>query len=371
MSIINAKNYRKVTNSLWEKHVARKYNKKIKRLINANAALKTNELNLKFVKKYWRKYGFKVNTDWYMAFSSFNKRLDVRYIPESIFYSCIERRLNNLSLFKAYTDKNSNSDIIPIAKFPTTILKNKNNMYYDAEDNKLTLNQLKNIIDNIDEEIVIKPSLDSGGGKNVTIGHASDGKILIKGSLFEVYNIEKVYKSDFIIQKKLQQHDVLKRIYPHSVNTLRVVSLRVDNEIKIISVVARFGNNGSKVDNPHATGGVSCGVNDNGELNKFAIDKHINKHYKHPYSQVEFEGIKIPFYHSITSSIKGYHDHLSYFDMVSWDVSIDEKGDPVLIEYNLKGQEINFHQFNNGPLFKEHTDKVLDKISKISHDKID
>lgn len=37
--------------------------------------------------------------------------------------------------------------------------------------------------------------------------------------------------------------------------------------------------------------------------------------------------------------------------MVSWDIAIDKDGDPVLIEANMRKGGINFHQFNNGPMF--------------------
>jgi len=38
------------------------------------------------------------------------------------------------------------------------------------------------------------------------------------------------------------------------------------------------------------------------------------------------------------------HDPLIYFDLISWDLAIDEKGYPLVIELNLKDQRISSHQ---------------------------
>ena len=50
---------------------------------------------------------------------------------------------------------------------------------------------------------------------------------------------------------------------------------------------------------------------------------------------------------------------------MSWDIAIDEDGNPVLIEANMRKGSVNFHQFNNGPLFGELTERVLNEIFEI------
>ncbi len=42
------------------------------------------------------------------------------------------------------------------------------------------------------------------------------------------------------------------------------------------------------------------------------------------------------------------HQKLFYTDLASWDFAINDKETVVFLEVNLAGQEINFHQFNNG-----------------------
>ena len=53
---------------------------------------------------------------------------------------------------------------------------------------------------------------------------------------------------------------------------------------------------------------------------------------------------------------------MPHFRLVSWDISVDEAGDPVLIETNLNYGELEFHQLCNGPVFGEDTRQILDEV---------
>ena len=48
--------------------------------------------------------------------------------------------------------------------------------------------------------------------------------------------------------------------------------------------------------------------------------------------------------------------------MISWDLAIEENGDPLLIEFNVCYGELDFHQLCNGPIFKDLTREVLDDV---------
>ena len=40
--------------------------------------------------------------------------------------------------------------------------------------------------------------------------------------------------------------------------------------------------------------------------------------------------------------------------LASWDFSVDELGNPILIEVNMAFGELDFHQMTNGPIFNLH-----------------
>lgn len=60
--------------------------------------------------------------------------------------------------------------------------------------------------------------------------------------------------------------------------------------------------------------------------------------------------------------IKSIHPLIPHFRLVSWDVAICEDGEPMLIEANMRKGGINLNQFNNGPLFGDLTERVLDEV---------
>lgn len=60
--------------------------------------------------------------------------------------------------------------------------------------------------------------------------------------------------------------------------------------------------------------------------------------------------------------MKECHPRIGNFRLVSWDIAIDKNGNAVLIEANMRKGGINFHQFNNGPLFGNLTERVLEEV---------
>ena len=94
------------------------------------------------------------------------------------------------------------------------------------------------------------------------------------------------------------------------------------------------------------------------KLKDFAIDKHGVKTFEHPYTGITFKNKKIPNYEKASEMVKELHNQLDYFKLVSWDIAMDEDNQPLLIELYVKSQEINFHQFSNGPLFGKFTREV-------------
>lgn len=54
--------------------------------------------------------------------------------------------------------------------------------------------------------------------------------------------------------------------------------------------------------------------------------------------------------------------YLPQFRLLSWDITIDEDGNPVIIEVNMHSGQLDFHQLNNGPIFGDDTEEVLKEV---------
>ena len=284
-------------------------------------------------------FGSDTSLNWHKAYSAFNGREDARYLPEDLFYCSIEPSLNRMDMTPAYSDKNRYGRLFQDIRQPETVLRNVWGRFYDAQDRLVAPGEAARLLAAQTEELLIKPSIDSGGGRNV--------RILEAGTDYEA--LFKQYGSDFLVQKVLDQSDTLAGIHRYSVNTIRILTCRQHDSILVLSSVVRFGRDGKRLDNQTA-GGISCGLT-NGRLRPFAVDKYGGRYGAHPDSGVPFAGVRIPGVREAEDLACRLHQGLDYFRLISWDMAIGKDDEPLLIEMNLRFQEINFHQFNNGPVF--------------------
>ncbi|WP_100333072.1 sugar-transfer associated ATP-grasp domain-containing protein [Bacillus alkalisoli] len=310
---------------------------------------------VKDIKEHWRKFNIKGSTNWHKWYSSRNGIKDVRYIPEDIFYCNIEPFYNRVNFIQAYSDKAFHNVWFSNINRPVTIAKNISGTCFDDEFNVLSQND---VIDRClnEETIVIKPTIESGGGRDICFINLNT----VTNKRKEVLKVIKNFKKDYIIQGVIKQHKDLSSINQESVNTIRTMSFLYQGKVHILSSVLRMGVNGAKVDN-QAAGGISSGISNSGKLSRYAFDKYGNSLEEHPQGFV-FNNFIVPSYSDVIEIIKKEHLKLGHFKIISWDFAIDKDGIPVLIEYNLRFQEMNFHQINNGPLFGELTNDVLEDV---------
>lgn len=347
---------RYVKDTSWNAYLKFYFNKQIK----TDFLTKTDNLDKKYaddIDEYWGKIGQNINNDWHTWYSSRNSTKDVRYIPEDIFYCKILPFYNRLDLKQAYCDKAQLGTIFPNIKRPVTIVNNFSGVNYDDSMNLLSTQEVIEICSQ-KKKLFIKPSIDSGGGRSIEILESNNVVEMSK----KIKNVLSKNIKNFVIQEEINQHKILNQINKTSVNTIRPITFFDGKEVYILSSILRMGINGAKTDS-ESSGGISCGINSNGKLKSTAYDRYGNDYPQHPQGH-SFKNTKIPSYEEIEKIIKKEHKKFGHFKIISWDFAIDDTGEPVLIEYNLGMQGINFHQMNNGPLFGEITDEVLSQVYK-------
>ena len=262
--------------------------------------------------------------------------------------------MNRLEGSKVLTDKNLLIKLFNNVQQPETVIKNINGYFLEG-DNKsiLTMDEVVKKCRKY-SKLIIKPSLESGGGKNITVfrivGNQTDHKNM------SIEEIIRSYKENFIVQNYFIQHEQMSKLNPSSVNTLRIQSLLIDNKVEIIVSYVRIGGKGSHVDNG-ASGGIFCAINKEGSLSKIGY-KGTGKSFLTTDTNIKLEGFQIPNYNNILNVINKLHLQIPYFKIIAWDIAIDARENPVLLEYNLRGQGID-HQTATGPLFGKFTDDIL------------
>ena len=204
--------------------------------------------------------------------------------------------------------------------------------------------------------VVFKPSRNSQGGRGIyfydlTRASADELKSKMAGH------------DDFIIQEVVSQHECLSKIHDKSVNTVRVMTFYYQGQAHILSSVLRMGRDGSRVDNA-SSGGIFCGIDDEGRLKETAYDTKGNHWTRHPQGVV-FKGYKIEGYDKCRELVKSLSGRFCTASrLLSWDLAIGADGEPLVIEVNMTFGEVDFHQMCNGPIFGDLTERVLNEIYK-------
>src|SRR5699024_134792 len=271
--------------------------------------------------------------------------------PDDLYYFYIDRYFNNYKKSYGIDDKNYYDKLLPNIKQPQTLLRKINGFYYDENYYLLKNPKIKNYVD-YEKKYILKPSTEfqSKGGKGI---------VFIEN--LNTIDLDKMLldSNNYIIQEQVKQHKNLNDIHPSSINTIRIMSLLIKEEVHILSSVLRVGISDRKVDN----GGIAIGIDKNGYLKDTGYKIDTRKEYtKHPNTNVVFEGCKIPNYDSIIDIVIKEAKNFPDFRMISWDFSVNKNEEILFIEFNLKNGQLDFHQLANGPLFDELTDDVLQEV---------
>jgi len=153
------------------------------------------------------------------------------YIPETLYYFEIEPKLNRLNMRLAYSDKCMYSRLLGCGrhyKLPNTIAYNINGFLYDENYRPTDDETLISLCDS--RECIIKPSLDSGGGKNVVKCIQSNNRLIEtkpqREGVVKFTDLLEQFDKDYVVQLFIEQHEYFRRLNPTSVNTMRFLTYR-------------------------------------------------------------------------------------------------------------------------------------------------
>lgn len=304
------------------------------------------------IREFWKPY-CRVSTSWTRYYAARNGRFDPRYIPNTLYYTKIDRHFNSKKLGDGFNDKNYYSLIFAGVKQPETIARNIGGLFFDGEYRLISAEKaLEAAL--LRDEVILKPAEESGSGRGIGFFKPSDAESL-KKRLFDKN------EKNYLIQAVLRQHPDLENVHSGSVNTIRICTIMLEDGVHILSSVLRMGVDKSRLDNV-TSGGVSAAIRDDGTLDKYAYTYYSGKRIeRHPQGLV-FEGFRVPSFDKAKQLALSCAEKLGNFRLVSWDIAVDESGEAVLIEANMRKGGINLHQFDNGPLFGELTSRVLGEV---------
>ena len=292
---------------------------------------------------------------WVQVYSDKTGIYSPEYVGSDIHYYNVEWSRIDYDYLRAFLDKNYMDVDLPCVKHPVTLIRKIHGQYLDVDFNPMSKPQaIDKLYENLDPGIVVKISRSSSGGKGV--------RFLGKGSTKEDISEALDVDPDVAVQLVMRQHPEMAKMNASSVNTIRIICIILDGESIPLSAVVRIGNSGSRVDN-FSSGGVGCGVKPDGRLNDCGYTQKGERYDVHPNGFVFSEGF-VPNFDKVLEAVKRCHMCVPMFGVASWDIAIDEDGEPVLIEYNVGGAGIDIHQYNNGPLYGKYRERIISDAFK-------
>lgn len=195
-------------------------------------------------------------------------------------------------------------------------------------------------------------------------GECADSVLLLQSSEGKIWNGKEEITIDgikravsggrYILQNVVEQHELVNKINPSCINTIRIITIRGKSKaIHVFAASMRIGvSKDSFVDN-RAAGGMAVGITEDGKLKKYGF-QHVEfggKSEKHPVTGTVFEGYQLPYWNEVVELVKRAHNCFRGIQSIGWDVALTPNG-PILIEGN-DNWEVPNPQDSHGGLKKK------------------
>ncbi len=186
---------------------------------------------------------------------------------------------------------------------------------------------------------LLKPSGNYGGNgiSWIECDHNTDIRALFDKLVYE--------HKKFICEEAVIAADYMKKLYPNSINTVRVLTYYNEpDEPVVLCALQRVGQNRSVVDN-YSSGGIIASIDlDSGIINSGGVDKNHYHYTSHPDTGVKFEGFKIENWNELLSLVKQTAKLLPQVRLIGWDMAASANKGWQIIEANAHPW-VEMHQF--------------------------
>jgi len=295
-------------------------------LDNLRWMLKHREIN-----HYYFAYGFDrkkgVNQDDYLPDQSFyefrNKLNAIGRVGT--------RQTNYISLLK---DKFVFSQFLHSLHLPTPRLLALCDKHTVTWLDSRTTEPIESLLNKQDLDVFVKELLGESGDGIYRL-KITQHKMYLNDQPTTISQLSKIIKDKCIIQERITQHSRINELYPHSVNTLRLITARANTKPTLLSALFRFGLKGHQTDNC-TVGGIAVGIDiKTGKLTRYGkfLPGHGGKIEQHPDTHTPFAGFQIPYFFESVHLAKKLHRLFYGIHSVGWDIAITPDG-PSVIEGN-------------------------------------
>lgn len=189
-----------------------------------------------------------------------------------------------------------------------------------------------------EDEVIYKPNnLACGMGiKMFSLGKSEEEK---KQTFDEIKDLP-----EGMLESLIKQDPYMTKINPSSINTVRITTIRIGDEVRLINANARAGARPDQRTDNYSDGGVTAVIDmETGHVITDGVSK-AGVHYEfHPVSGIRFKDLVIPNWEKAVETVKKAAKVVESMPCIGWDVVIGPNDNIYLIEGNHDA-ESTFHQ---------------------------
>lgn len=236
-----------------------------------------------------------------------------------------------------------------------------NNFYFENKPEQIrSLEDLIHELALTGKSLYLKPK-DGGSGRGIMKATGMKTGVRCKGKEYSEEEFISFLQTlnGYIIQNEFKQIGFSHDIYPGTLNSIRVATAMDPSTGKpfVMHAFHRFGTEGIEVDNV-ASGGLfaPADVHDGRlhALRPYPTNGAITYTSCHPNTGVQVEGVCIPNWNEITSTVIELHEYIPFFAICGWDVILTGDGEIYIQELNYN-PDTNIGQMDEPALVNEQT----------------
>jgi Sugar-transfer associated ATP-grasp len=183
---------------------------------------------------------------------------------------------------------------------------------------------------------------------------------------------EKRDPSGVLIERRLEQGDFWRRLFPDSANTLRLLTLWTPGEPGpfVARAVQRIGTADTVPTDNWSGGGISAPVDlvsgrlGEGRMHPLKGKRSEQRFSHHPDSGAQIEGAELPGWEGVKDVVLRAAASVPFNRMAGWDILVDSEGVPVILEAN-GNSDVNLLQVHGGLLAEPRIRQFYRKVGVI------
>jgi len=302
---------------------------------------KLSDKNRKLCKEYALDiFEHKKYAPWLMTYCSYTNEFKEGWIPDNYYGDTVLPLLKGQ--YGKVTDRNLIINKTINNKYSSDICYFINGLFLNNEDEIIKHKRLKDFLFNNDERIIFKTEISFQG----------KGIYFFDKNTFDINKIKKL--GNGVFRKLIIQHPFFDQFNDSAVGTIRLTTVCNDNgEIEVRAGYFRFGRTGDTHIISSRQMRIPIDVEEGCLWNK-KLAFYPNDIFAHnlPDNDIDFPGMKLPFFEKCAKEIKRLHSSIPYIRSIGWDFIVDNTNNLKIMELNGNHNGITFNEMVQGPCFK-------------------